>query len=140
VITILNKKIITPIVIIGTAGITLFGVTQIHAQDVTPTPFQGLAEVLAKKFNLNQTDVQNTILDYRKTRITDMLKIKLDKLVNDKKITQDQETAIINKVNSLSGPNKIADLNAWLKSQNIDPKIFPRFGKIRKNIRHSTNP
>ncbi len=133
----LNKKIFLPIVaIIGATGIAFGTVQVVNAQTNNNGPFSGLATAIAQKFNLNQTDVQNVITDYRKTKMQDMFKTKLDKLVSEGKITQTQETAIINELQTLKSQNKLSEFKSWLQSQKIDPSLFPMFG-MRMKIHRS---
>lgn len=123
-----NKKLILPIVLVGATGIvglTVLGVPNVNAQ--TTNPFSGLAQAIAQKFNLNQTDVQDEINSYMQTQKQNMLKGRLDKLVSAGKITGNEETAILNE---LATKPKPSDFQAWLKSQNIDPKTIG-FGGFR---------
>ena len=136
----MNRRIIIPIVAVGALGIvgvTLIGAKNTYAQ----SPISNLSQAIAQKFNLNQSDVQSFIINYRQTRNQDMVKIKLDALVTSGKITTDQETAIINELASLktkylANPSKdnfknmVAEFKSWLGSQNIDPSILPMF-KLR---------
>ncbi|CAN5355554.1 hypothetical protein BH10PAT1_BH10PAT1_5290 [soil metagenome] len=130
-INLIHKKIIIPIVILGAFATIALTATGISAQ-TRNDPFSGIAAAIAQKFNLNQTDVQSVITEYRQTKRTDMFTTRLDKLVVDKKITSDQKSAIINELQSKPKP---ADFKAWLKSQNLDESIIP-FGLGRIGRMH----
>lgn len=119
--------------------------------------FSGLVEYISQKFGLDKTKVQVAVQEYHnkvKATITPrpaqtpearqaMEKKRLDVLVNQGKITADQEKAIIAELTALMAkypvyPNATPDqrkmrmenvqneLTAWAKSQNIDPTVvFP---------------
>lgn len=140
------KKLIIPVLVTIIGGSVLFAsVNAIHAQE--NGPFTGLAQAIASKFGLSESDVQSEIDSYMQTqrqnmqgKMQDMVKTKLDSLVSSGKITSDQETAIINELAALKlkymtgTPDKAnfqnmqTDWTNWLKSQNIDQSVLGKFG------------
>lgn len=150
----ISRKVVLPalgITIIG-GGLAL-GLTQVHAQ--TSTPFSGLVQFLAQKFNLDQTKVQDAVNEYhtqQKQTMLQNMQAKLDTyltgLVTQGKITNDQKTAIESEIKSLQskyGPGTQQNLTPeqrrtnmqtmqtewqnWLKSQNLDQSVIgPVFG------------
>ena len=98
---------------------TVFGLSimlsnlPVYAQTSTPTPtkvafFDGLVKYIADKFHLDQSQVKSAVSEYQAQHQTEMQKkhdtqekARLDKLVKDGKITQDQENAIISEVKAL---------------------------------------
>ena len=140
-INVIHKNLLIPVVTligVGIVGTTILGARSANAQ-TKGTFFSGLAQAIAQKFNLNQADVQTVIDQYGQTQRQTMLKTRLDKLVADTKITPDQETAIINEL--ATKPSR-TDFEAWLKSQNLDPKTlgFFGFGMPRDHFGHWAKP
>lgn len=153
----ISKKSIIPGIAILVVGGSLLGATTLAYAETPNTPFSGLAQAIASKFNLNQTDVQNEINSFMQQHRADMTKnmqdrekVRLDKLVTAGKITSDQETAIINEYTSLRdkyGPGAMQgktlqqriqaksdernELIAWAKAQGIDQKYVLPFGGMR---------
>jgi uncharacterized protein YjaZ len=131
----LSKRIIIPVAVaaIGTAG--LIGTGVVFAQT---NPQNGLAQAIASHFNLDQTQVQQFIADFREQKMQGMEDQRLTNLVSQGKITNDQKTAIENEITSLKSkylsnlqnmtPDQRrqamqsfrTDFEAWLKSQNIN--------------------
>lgn len=144
----IKKTIMIPVIAVAASGIILLGATQlVHAQ-TSNTPFSGLAQAIAQKFNLNQTDVQNVINQQMQTNMQTRVQNRLDQLVKDGKITSAQEQAIISEMAKIKSEYDTAafktmtadqrkqslqkmrdEINAWAKSQGIDIKYvtMPRF-------------
>lgn len=135
-------------VLIG--GVVTFGTTHAFAQ--SNGQGETLAQMIAQKFNLNPSDVQSVMSQYRQDRQTQMeanFKARLDQDVKDGKITADQETLILNKRQELQTNRKSEfanfknmtpdqrkaamqsqkqDLENWAKQNNIDIQYLFGFG------------
>lgn len=146
-----SKKIILPAVALAATGIIAIGATQVHAQ-TNNGPFSGLVQMIAKEFNLDQSKVQSVFDQYRsqqQTLRTDRINTRLDQFVATGKITASQKQAILDKLAKLKSefsPQSLrgmtpaqrkdafqkrqAEILAFAKSQNIDPKYLTglRFG------------
>lgn len=116
------------------------------------TPQQSLAQKIAQKFGLKEADVKEVFNEYRTERhnkAQQQLIVRLDQLVKDKKITEEQKTAIITKLNelwqkrmsekdtfkSMSPQQRKAEmdklqqeLQAWAKQHNIDLSQLSKYG------------
>jgi hypothetical protein len=163
-----KKKLIVPMaVVLLTTGI-LFVTPEAHAQSNGAGGgnfFTGLIQFIEQKFGLDKTQVQNAVKEYRQdhrasltprpTRspqlMQDMEKVRLDKLVQQGKLTNDQENAVITELQTLRSKYGLDtmsnvspqdrrtkmqqmqnDLKTWAQSQNIDPKLIsPQFGRGR---------
>jgi hypothetical protein len=133
-----------------------------YAQTATPTPtpaktnfFDGLVKFIADEFHLDQNQVKTAVNTYKSQQqaqhqqnLGDREKTRLDQLVKDGKITQDQENAILDEektlqskynpqaMKGLSAADRKAkfdamntDIQTWAKDHNIDPKyLMPNFG------------
>lgn len=107
----ITKKLILPIVaIVAAGGILTFSVSKVNAQ--TNTPMSGLVQMIASKFNLDQTQVQTVVDQYHQTekgnRGTEMKnqEDRLAKLVTEGKITEAQKQAIIAEITTVRGEGK----------------------------------
>lgn len=140
----INKKIFLSVAGIVITGATLLGVsTSVHAQE-SNSRFTGLAQAIAVKFSLNQSDVQNVISSYMQQEMQQRQKNRLDKLVGKGKITNAQETLILGELATLQSqysPSSMRGMTktqrqqamkdrknaiaAWANSQN--PKINPSY-------------
>ena len=145
----MNKKLIIPtLVIITAAGILTLSVPKINAQ--TNDPMSGLVTQIAKKFNLDQSQVQTVVDQYRQEqKQTHGVKIqqkqtdRLEKLVTENKISEAQREAIITELAALKikynpenlkkltpaerkvqRQNEQNELKAWAKAQGIDIKLL----------------
>lgn len=151
-----SKKLLIPVVAVIVGGSALLGVSAVANAQAGNSPFFGLAQEIASKFNLNSSDVQNTISTYMQQQHANMmqnrqqfLKNKLDQEVSAGKITSDQETAILNELTTLKnkyniGPgnfksmtqtqrqqamqNMQNDLKSWTQSNGINLSLIPGFG------------
>ncbi len=135
-----------------------FGIDRALASTGTGTT---LVQMIAQKFNLNQSDVQAVFDQYRQDQQTqhqDRIKTRLDQAVTAGKITTDQETLILNKLQetaagraafmaSLQGmtptDRKAALQKAhqnfldWATANGIDPQyLFGGFGGGRMGMGH----
>lgn len=134
------------------------------AKAQTPTtPFSGLAEAIAKKFNLDQAQVQTVFDEYHDQRRSEMftqMKERQDKrlsqLVSDGKLTETQKQAVLAKMEELAKQresdqdlfkNMTAEerrtemekrrdvLESWAEAQGIDPDVLtPRMGMMGKGM------
>jgi Spy/CpxP family protein refolding chaperone len=138
-------------VAVVTAGLVLSS-SLVRAQ-TTDKPFGGLAEAIAKKFNLDQTQVEAVFTEYHDQHRQEMMeKMKvaederLSRLVTDGKITEAQKQAIVDKLTELKAERqnfdkeqfenmtpeqrkaemlkKKEELDAWAKEQGIDPSVL----------------
>jgi|GEM_PF-815575 len=162
--TLLQKKIVLPVIGVATVAAMLFGISQLaNAQTEKTNPLSGLAHAIAQKFNINQNDLQSVINQYLKQRQTTMLqnvenrqKKRLDNLVKQGKITSAQEQAIIAEAAKLRNEYPLSsfttmnqtqrkqtfqkernELIDWAKSQGIDPKYVLPFGVIHRGFRYN---
>jgi len=158
------KKLTTLFATVAVVATLLVAAPYANAQSTTSQPhqgfFQGLIQFIEQKFGLDKTQVQSAVSEYkaqRQANITprptmsaqqqqDREKARLDKLVQQGKITSDQETAIINELNTLHTKypvdanataaqrrtqmqSMMNDLKAWATSQNINLSyVMPGFG------------
>ena len=147
----LSKKIIIPSLAVVIVGVSAFGVVRASAQEGPQTPFGGLAQAIAQKFNLSQSDVQLVVTDWHTKQHTQMeekmkenLSARLDALVKEGKLTAAQKQAILNKFAEQKNDFKLSDLKDktsderraameqkktdlenWAKSQGIDLTLLP---------------
>jgi len=163
----ISKKILIPVFAVVVGGGSLLGVSSlVHAQSGS-TPFSGLAQSIAQKFNVNQTDVQSVIDSYmqqqKQTMTQNMqkrLQNRLDQEVQQGSITSAQETAILNELSSLQsqfGPSALksmtqqqrqqafqteqSDLKSWAQSQGISLSLIPfGFGMGHGRFMHKPTP
>jgi len=152
------KKSFVPAIAILVVGGSLLGTsTLVYAESQNPQ-LTGLAQALASKFHLNQSDVQTEISSYiqqhkddLQQKMADRQKARLDTLVSQGKITTAQETAILNEYKTLQtqyGPAALTGktfaqkiqakkdernaLTTWANSQGIDPQYVLPFEGLRK--------
>ncbi|HVS79547.1 MAG TPA: hypothetical protein VHF05_01080 [Candidatus Paceibacterota bacterium] len=90
-----------------TIGLGFSGAGLAHAQTASTTPesrLASLAQAIASKFNLNESDVESVIKDHRaemQAEREERYKSALDKAVQNSKLTQDQEDKILAKMEEL---------------------------------------
>lgn len=161
----ITKKLILPaFVIVTAAGILTLSVSKVNAQ--TNDPMLGLVQTIAKKFNLDQVQVQNVVNQYRvqtrQGRSKDLTKSREDRLaqmVKDGKITESQKQAIIAELAAVKAKHnpeskdltpaerkaqmedEQVEIKAWAQSQGIDLKlIMPQAGMGFRGGKHQTRP
>lgn len=133
-----------PIVTIAVlGGSAILAVSVAHAQTGNP-PWSGLVQMIAQKFNLDQTQVQGVFDQYRQQQVQNGAKMmqgrekaRLDQLVKDGKINSTQEQTVIAelaslkiKYNSANFKAEQDEINAWAKTEGIDPTYLrPGFGR-----------
>lgn len=144
----ITKKLILPVVaIIAAGGILTFNVSKVNAQ--TNTPRFGLVQAIASKFNLDQTQVQTVVDQYRQTEkqnrgneMRNNHENQLAKLVTEGKITEVQKQAIVAEITTLRAKYSLersknltpterkaqmekhqAEIKTWAQSQGIDPTL-----------------
>jgi hypothetical protein len=151
----ISKKLIIPALIVLTAG-SVVAVLPLKVNAQTGgSPLSGLVQMIAQKFNLDQTQVQSVFDQYRTQQKADMAKDmeqrqseRLAKLVIDGKITEVQKQAIVTKLTELRAKydplksknlspeerrtqmtNQREEFTNWAKTQGIDPTVvMPGFG------------
>jgi len=147
----LSKKILIPVFAIVVGGGSLLGVSTMVSAQSSNTPFSGLAQTIAQKFNLDQSDVQSVINSYmqqqRQTMMQNMqkrLQNKLNQEVQQGEITSSQEASITSELSTLKNqfnPGSFKsmtqqqrqqafqtqqnDLKSWASSQGINLSYIP---------------
>jgi len=94
-----HKKIMVPVLGVALLGSTLFGAQYVSAQDATIS--QPVVQKIAKKFNLNQADVQRVFDEEHAMRHAERqtaFEKNLTQAVTDGKITAVQKAAILKKL------------------------------------------
>lgn len=147
----------------GIAGAAALHTGNIVNAQSKNNPFSGLVQMIAQKFNLNQSQVQTVFDDWRnqqkanmKQNMQNRLSDRLDQAVKDGKINTGQKQAITYEINLLndkyspdslknmtpdqrrqSFQNRQADLKNWAQSQGIDLSVLmPGPGGKRLGLRH----
>lgn len=162
----LQKKIIIPLATLVLVGGTLFVTPSAYAQTQTQTVekdtfFSGLVQFISDKLGVDKAKVQSAVDEYAQQHKGEMkfhhvmnqdeMKKKneqrLDALVSAGKITADQKTAILKKLDEVhakynpesmkdKSPEEMksqmdamqAELKAWAKDQGIDESYVMSFG------------
>jgi aryl-alcohol dehydrogenase-like predicted oxidoreductase len=150
----MNKKIILPTAfVLGVIMIGLLSVSYVSAQDSSDYP--PIVQMLAEKFNLNESDVQAVFDEEREDHHAQMQASwseRLDDLVNEGKITSDQKQAIMDKHEEMH--NKMLEIQSlepeerhekmrqihdefktWAEEQGIDlPLLGPMGGGLKRGF------
>ena len=154
--TLLQKKVVLPVIGVALSAATLFGVSHIvNAQ--TGNNFQsGLVQKLAQTFGLDQSKVQSVVDQYHQQNMQTMQqnmdtrrKQKLDQLVSQGTLTNAQEQAILTELMKLQGEYSLnnlktmtpaqrqqtlqklkAEVQSWSQSEGIDAKYLMPFGSF----------
>jgi len=156
-----RKRIVLPVLGLMLAVVTVVSVNQVHAQADNTNFYSGLAQLVAQKFGLDQSKVQEVVNQYhdqQKQKMQENLQQReqdrLDKLVQDNKITAAQKQAILdeltvlkNKYNRSNFKGMTAEqrkqqfqaeqdeIKAWAQGQGIDPSyLMPGFGRGGKGM------
>jgi hypothetical protein len=159
----ITKKIILPALAIAVmGGTTIWATNHAYAQSETDT-IAGLAQKISQKFNLDQSQVKSVIDEYHQGRKQERLKQfqqnqedRLNKLVQDGKITQEQKQAILDEFAALKNkysPQSLKDLTpqqrkekmqamkdeikSWADAQKIDLSLLkPAIGMGGMKMMH----
>lgn len=116
------------VVVLGGATLLSVGATQVHAQS-TSNPFSNLVQMIAQKFNLDQSQVQSVVDNYKGQQKQKMVQNmqqreqdRLNKLVQEGKITDAQKQAILSELAALKtkyNPDNFKNLSADQRKQQI---------------------
>lgn len=158
----ISKKIWLPVITVATVGAAaILSLSVAHAQ-TNASPWSGLAQMIAQKFGLDQTQVQSVVDQYHNQEKQTMMQnmqqreaSRLDKLVSDGKITSAQKQAIIDELAALKNkynPQNLASLTqeqrqaqfkaeqdeitSWAKAQGIDPTYLRPTGYMKGGRGH----
>jgi hypothetical protein len=163
----LSQKVLIPVFAVIVGGGSLLGLsTLVHAQS-GKTPFSGLAQAVAQKFNLNQSDVQSVINSYmqqQKQKMRQNMQLRLQNRLNQEvqqgELTSSQEASIVSELSTLksqSNPGSFKsmtpqqrqqafqtqqnDLKSWAQSQGINLSLIPfGFGRGHGGFGHRPTP
>lgn len=146
-----KKLIVLSSLVTSLAVVSVLGIGAASAQGGNGS--QALADKIATKFNLKSADVQKVIDEERTAHQAERkaeMKAKLDQAVKDGKITADQETKLIAKLDEMQAAREKArtsdtnksredrkaemdkqrtEFDAWLKANNIPADVVPMMGK-----------
>jgi hypothetical protein len=115
---------------IAMVALALIGTGTIYAQSTT-TAGESIVDRIAARFNLNKDDVQKVFdeqRDEKKAQRQQALEDKLNQLVKEGKLTEDQKTKLLAKLNERK--DNWQDFENWLKENNIDMNALGlNFGK-----------
>ena len=150
----ISKKLIFPALILVAAG-GIVAIKPMITSAQSTNPLSGLVQMIAQKFNLDQSEVQSVVDQYRTQQRQNMTQKmqqregdRLTQLVTQGKITDAQKQAIITELAALRSKynpanfkslsaadrktqmqNEQNELKSWAQSQGIDPTlIMPGFG------------
>lgn len=152
----MNKKTLSAFAVVTVLGLGVLGASGVSAQNATNTqnPMTSLAQRIAERFNLSQSDVQAVFDEVRKEKPAKMQansEAQLSQLVTEGKITEAQKQLILQKraeldaqraANKESSKNLSQDerkakmqaektaLETWAKENGIDPQyLMPQKGR-----------
>lgn len=127
-----NKKLLATILTLGVIiSVGYFGTNYALASDTDNPMHEKLITRIAQKFNLKEADVEAVFAAVRDEKMEEMKKIREEKLsqaVKDGVLTEDQKTALLEKMQKNIS-------HSWFKSQNIDEtklRAYLGFGKGKK--------
>ena len=117
----INKKLVVGALIAGTIG--LGGVASVSAATTTTdASYSPIVEKIANKFNLNKDEVKKVFDEQHKEREAERQKTLEDKLtqaVKDGKITEDQKTKLLTKLEELHKTREANRQNVKEAKQNM---------------------
>lgn len=99
--------------------------------------FPPIVERLVEKFNLNKTEVEKVVEEYRNERIQQkkqLMEERLSQAVKDGVINESQKQALLKKFEEIiqRREQEKQEFQNWLSNQGIDmQKLAPYLGKIR---------
>lgn len=107
----MNKKTLSAFAVVTVLGLGVLGASGVSAQNATNTqnPMTSLAQKIAERFNLNQSDVQAVFDEARKEKPAKMQansEAQLSQLVTEGKITEEQKQLILQKRAELDAQRK----------------------------------
>jgi hypothetical protein len=147
----IKKKLIFPVIALAVLGLAVLDVNFASADDST-NPQNTIVQRIAEKFGLNQNDVQAVFDQVKRDHQAEMQKKneeRLNQLVTDGKITEEQKSLILNMQKELqsqreSNKDKFKDLTPeerktqmeeertqlgkWAKDNGIDIQYLMSFG------------
>lgn len=150
----ISKKLLIPVFAVVVTGSTLFGLKATVNAQTSGGHFSGLAQAIATKFSLNQSDVQSAITAYMQQQqvnwqqnMQQRQKQRYAQLVSQGKITSAQETAILGELTTVQSQyspgsfqgmtqtqrqqamqNEKSTLTSWANSHGINPEYVMPFG------------
>lgn len=163
----ISKRILIPVFAVVVGGGSLLGVSTFVQAQTGKTPFNGLAQTIAQKFNLNQSDVQTVINTYmqqqRQTMRQNMqkhLQNKLNAEVQQGNLTSSQAASITTELATLKSqinPTTLksmtqqqrqqvfqtqqSDLKSWAQAQGINVSLIPfGIGMGHRRFGHRPTP
>ena len=165
-----TRKTMLPITVVSVIGLsimlsTLPAYAQTKGSKPTKINFSdGLTKFIADEFHLDQNKVKTAVSTYKSQHFVKMQqtrddheKARLDQLVKDGKITQDQENAILAELSTLRSkydPLKLkgmtpdqrkeqftaiqSEIQVFAKANNIDAKYLMSYFGMRMRIKHGS--
>lgn len=129
----MNKKnLITAVMLMTMVGSSLIAARPTYAADGM---FSGLVEFISQKFNLDKNEVQTAVIGYHQERMQNQLNSRLDELVSQGKISNEQKEAVRTEMTALhekypfnSGEaafeERHNEFKTWAEENGIDPTIL----------------